>query len=190
MARTRILLDSNSYFRLAKSIHPLLDQEFGGDTRYCLYVIPDLDDEFEKNPRLRRKFHWVNEPEYRANRARALPYSRPQRREISQAYDFILNHARTEGLAVSPVDVRALAMAYVLQVQVVTDDQEMLLLAEEFGIRTLKTLALMQLMLNCGHIDLDRVRQIATYWQYDKDTPAEFRKDYQRLFGEQAPPLL
>ncbi len=33
MAQTRIFLDSNSYFRLAKSAHPLLGQEFGGDTR-------------------------------------------------------------------------------------------------------------------------------------------------------------
>jgi len=189
MARTRILLDSNSYFRLAKSIHPLLDREFG-DTRYCLYVTPDLDAEFTNSPRLRRKFHWVNEPEYHANRMRPLQLSGAERKSILQAYDFIHNHARTEGFGVSPVDARALATAYVLQVQVVTDDRDMLFLAEAFGIQTLKTLALMQLMLNCGHIDMDCVRQIVRYWQYEKDTPAEFRKDYPLLFGEQVPPPL
>lgn len=187
MARTPILLDSNSYFRLARSIHPLLDREFGED-RFCLYVIPDLDDEFTKNPRLRRKFHWVDDPDYGENRKRALLLSRPQRKEISQAYDFIFNHARTEGLGVSPVDVRALAMAYVLQVRIVTDDQDMLRLAADFGILSLNTLALMRLMLDAAHIDMNHVRQIAAYWQYENDIPSGFQKDYRRLFGE-LPPL-
>lgn len=61
MAQTPVLLDSNVYFRLARSVHPLLNQEFG-EHRYCLYVIPDLDAEFRKNPRLRSKFHWVDDP--------------------------------------------------------------------------------------------------------------------------------
>ncbi len=189
MARTSILLDSNVYFRLARSVHPLLDREFG-ESRYCLYVIPDLDAEFRKNPRLRSKFHWVGGPDYTANRQTPLSLSRQQRKEILRAYDFMFNHARTEGLGVSPVDVRALATAYVLDVQVVTDDQDMLRLAGDFGIETMNTLALMRLMLDAGRIDMDRVRQIAAYWQYEKDTPAGFRKDYPRLFGEPVPPPL
>jgi len=91
---------------------------------------------------------------------------------------------------VSPVDVRALATAYVLEVQIVTDDQDMLKLAADFGIQTLNTLALMHLMFECRHIDMNCVRQIAAYWQYEKDTPANFREDYQGLFGEPAPPAL
>ena len=142
------------------------------------------------SPRLRRKFHWVNEPEYRANRLRPPQISGVENKDILRAYDYIYNHARTEGLGVSPVDARASAMAHVLQVQVVTDDQAMLRLAEAFGIQTLKTLALMRLMLDRGHIDMHRVRQIASYWQYEKDTPAEFKEDYPRLFGEQIPPPL
>lgn len=187
MARTPILLDSNSYFRLARSIHPLLDEEFGGDVRYCLYVIADLAQEFARNPRLQRKFSWVDSPEYRANRARPLQISGAQRKEMKQVHDFILNHARTEGLGISPVDVRALATAYVLQIVIVTDDQDMLELAGAFGIKTLNTLALMRLMLDANHIEMDRVRQIAAYWQFERDVPAGFRDDYMRLFGEQAP---
>lgn len=186
MARTPILLDSNSYFRLARSVHPLLDHQFG-EEHYRLYVIQDLEAEFNKSPRLRRKFHWINEREYAANRERPLPLSRPQRKEVAQAYDFIYNHARTEGIGVSPVDVRALATAYALQVPVVTDDQAMLSLAADFGIQTMNTLGLVCLMLDAGRIDMERVRQIAAYWQYEKDTPAGFREDYRRLFGEPVP---
>jgi len=189
MARTAILLDSNSYFRLARSIHPLLDQEFG-EKLYCLYVIPDLDAEFQKNLRLRRKFHWVDDPDYRANRQRPLQLSQAQRKQVTQAYDFIFNHARTEGLGVSPVDVRVLATAYVLGVRIVTDDQDMLVLAKDFSIQTLNTLTLMRLMLEESRIDMNRVRQIASYWQYEKDIPAGFEEDYRRLFGEAVPPFL
>lgn len=49
MSQSRILLDSNAYFRLAQSIRPLLNAPFGKDN-YCLYVLKELQDEYEKNP--------------------------------------------------------------------------------------------------------------------------------------------
>lgn len=183
MARTRILLDSNAYFRLARSIHPLLDTEFGGKTQYCLYVIPELSEEFEKSARLRRKFSWVDDAEYTENRSRALILSKAERKDIDGVFDFMANHARIEGLGTSPTDVRALATAYVLKIRIVTDDHDMLVLAKAFGVSALKTLELMHLMLKAGHIDMDRVRQIAEYWQFEKDTPRGFRRDYARLFA-------
>lgn len=184
MARTRILLDSNAYFRLARSIHPLLDTEFGGKTQYCVYVIPELLEEFERNPRLRRKFDWVDAPEYHENRSRVLVLSKAERKDIDSVADFMANHARTEGLGTSPTDVRALATAYVLKIRIVTDDYDMLVLAKAFDMSALKTLELMHLMLKAGHIDMDRVRQIVEYWRFEKDTPGGFREDYCRLFGE------
>jgi len=59
----KILLDSNAYFRLAKSVHPLLFQEFGPD-RACLYVLPELEQEYQRQPRLKAKFPWVEEEEF------------------------------------------------------------------------------------------------------------------------------
>lgn len=67
MPQNRILLDSNAYFRLAQSIRPLLKQTFGKE-KYCLYVIKELQNEYDKNPRLKSAFHWVNDPEYKENR--------------------------------------------------------------------------------------------------------------------------
>jgi len=188
MARTRILLDSNAYFRLARSIRPLLDEEFGGNTRYCLYVIADLEKEFRKSRRLQSKFSWVDDPEYRENRARRLLISRVEQKAIRQAFDYIFNHARSEGLGTSSVDMMALATASVLEIQVVTDDQEMLKLAGDFNIATLTTLALMRLMLDTKRIDMGLVRQICAYWQFKKDLPAKFREEYLDLFQEEPPP--
>ena len=90
MSQTKILLDSNAYFRLAQSIHPLLQVEFG-EEKYCLYVIKELQAEYDKNPRLKNAFSWVNDSEYRKNRTCELNISRKSRREIEQVSDFIKN---------------------------------------------------------------------------------------------------
>ncbi len=40
MGQSKILLDSNSYFRLAKDFGPLLNTTFSVDN-YCLYVLKE-----------------------------------------------------------------------------------------------------------------------------------------------------
>ena len=67
MAQQKLLLDTNAYLRLARSIHPLLFVEFGED-RSCLYLAEDFEREFARSRRLRSKFPWVDEPEYRDSR--------------------------------------------------------------------------------------------------------------------------
>ena len=56
MAQKKIIVDSNSYFRLAQNIHPLLCQPFGND-QLTLYIHADLNNEFRRSPRLKNKFH-------------------------------------------------------------------------------------------------------------------------------------
>ena len=187
MAQTKILLDSNSYFRLAKSIHPLLFQEFG-DSYYCLYVLEELEREYARNPRLQNKFAWVNETEYRENRARRLALSRQQKKELPTVYDFLWNHAQTELPGPSKIDVTVLSYGYVLDIPVVTDDADMIALAKAFGIRVTKTLELLKLMMNSDHIDIAAVRRVAAYWSYEDDRPKDYHADYRRLFGEEPPP--
>lgn len=186
MSQTKILLDSNAYFRLAQSIHPLLQTEFGTE-RYCLYVIRELQAEHDKNPRLRNAFSWVNEPAYKKNRACKLNISRKNQQEIAQVFDFIKNHSRDSHPGLSRVDVTALAHAYVLAIPIVTDDSDMLDLAQDFNIKALKTLELLKLMLDCHHIDVTVVRQIASYWIYEDDKPKSFTEDYKKLFKEPPP---
>ena len=47
-----VILHSNTYFRLACSIRPLLKGSFGDAPRYTLYVLAALDEEYLKNVRL------------------------------------------------------------------------------------------------------------------------------------------
>lgn len=186
VAQSKILVDTNAYFRLAQSIRPLLKAEFG-ENHYCLYVVKELQQEFDRNPRLRNRYPWVNNPEYIENRSHRLQLSRKERGEIDQAFDFIYDHARTAYPGVSRVDVTILAHAYVLGIPVVTDDGDMLALASVFEIRTYRVLDLLKLMLDCAHIDMPKVREIAGYLAYIHDKPREYGRDYKRLFGEDPP---
>lgn len=186
MAESRILVDSNAYFRLAQSIRPLLNATFG-EQSYCLYVLKELQAEYEKNPRLKNTFPWVNEPEYRDNRSILLSVTRQEKPEIQRAYEFILHYARNVHPGVSKVDVLCLAHAEQLKIPVVTDDEEMRILASDYGIKTYNTLELLKLMLDCGYIEMEKIRQIAGYWLYLNDMPKDFRKDYRKIFDEEPP---
>lgn len=187
MAQTKILLDTNSYFRLAKSIHPLLFQEFG-DKCCCLYVLEELEQEYVRNPRLQNKFSWVNDREYRENRTQRLTLSRQQKKELPTVYEFLWNHVQTELPGPSRLDVTALSHGHVLGISVVTDDADMITLAKVFDVKIIKTLELLKLMLDSAHIDMAAVHRIAAYWSYEDDRPKDYYKDYRRLFGEEPPP--
>ena len=186
MAQTKILLDSNSYFRLAKDIHPLLFKEFG-EQNYCLYVLKDVEDEFDRQPRLQSKFLWFEDEEFKANRSQTLHLSRKEKRGIDTTFEFIWEYVLTNQLGTSKVDIRVLGYCYVLGIPVVTDDADMIEVGETFGITVYKTLELMHLMESCGHINKEMIRRIAAYWRFNNDKPKHYAKDYQRLFNEPPP---
>lgn len=186
MAQSRLLVDSNSYFRLAKSIHPLLGVVFG-DKEYCLYVLPDLEREYARSARLQTKFHWVNEKQYSQNRKHSITASQKEKGEIGRTREILDDYKYENLLGVSTIDINYLAHAYVLNIPVVTDDNDMLGLAKVFDIQTIKSLKLLALMRAAQHINIRKIREIVAYWKYEKDTPGNYRKEYKKLFKENAP---
>lgn len=187
MAQTKILLDSNSYFRLAQNIHPLLFETFGGND-YTLYVHSDLMTEFKRSSRLQNKFHWVDEPEYIENRKRPLRLGAKTKKAINNTFEYMWEHVKDDGLGPSKVDIKILATAAELEVQVVTDDGDMIEFAEMYAIPHMRTIELMKLMLDEGHIDMALIRRIVAQWIYDNDTPFKgFEGGYSELFNETAP---
>ena len=42
-------------------------------------------------------------------------------------------------------------------------------------------------MLDAGHIDMTKVREIVGYWEYHCDKPKNFKKGYRKIFGEDPP---
>ena len=39
----------------------------------------------------------------------------------------------------------------------------------------------------CGHITLEKVKEIVAYWRYWKDKPKNMEQDYEEIFGELLP---
>ena len=180
MPQSKILVDTNAYLRLAKTIRPLLFMPFG-DSEYCLYILPELNDELSHH-RLVTKFPWVDEAEYRENRQYFLNVGRKQRKVIQETFKYIWDYVETDLPGPSRVDALYIAYAIELNIPIVTDDQDMIELAKTFDVQMIPTLKLLKIMLNCGHTDIKTIRSLVEYWRYIGDRPANLEADFARLF--------
>ncbi len=182
MAEIRILLDSNAYLRLANSFHPLLNECFG-QKGYCLYLIPEFQKEFNKNPRLNNKFGWVNEPEYVENRNSHIRVRKSEKDQIQLTYSFLWEHNISQGFGASRVDVRALAYGSVFGAPVVTDDADMTRLGTAFGIETWSLLDLLKIMIDAGRANASDIKALLGYLEYMRDLPYRaFKEKVSKIF--------
>jgi len=186
MTRTNILVDTNAYLRLAQSLHPLLGRPFGKKS-YCLRVLPELEKEYFKNPRLRSSFSWFEETEYAENRKNILRTGKAERKEIEQTYSFILEESYRIESNASRVDILCLAYAYVLEIPLVTDDSGMMELGKLYGITIWSTIELLHLMFHENKVDMALVRNIVGYLRYMRDFPRHLAEDNIRFFKEEPP---
>ena len=178
----RILLDSNAYLRLADSFHPLLCEPFGKE-RFALFLIPEFQKEFDRNPRLSNKFGWVNQPEYIENRKHRIRITRAQMRQANITYSYLLQYNISEGLGASRIGVRALAYGDALDIPVVTDDFDMRELGSTFGIEVWSLLDLLKIMYHSERIELSDIKTLLSYLKYMKDWPyPSYEKEVKRVF--------
>lgn len=181
MPQSKILVDTNSYLRLALNIRPFLRVEFGPEPN-CLYVLIETSNEISASSRLTHKFYWALEEEHCEERATSPSTSKQQKKEIETAFVFIWDFVLSDHPGPSKTDARYLAHGYVLKIPVITDDRDMRSLAEAFDIKTLSTLELLKIMVDVNHISPQKVLSIVAYWDYIQDIPANMRNDCSRLF--------
>lgn len=182
MPQTKILVDTNAYLRLARTIRPLLFVPFG-DNEYCLYILPELNEELSRR-KLQSKFPWVDDEEFAENRKHFPSVGKKQKESIRQSFEYIWDYVQTELPGPSRVDAWYIAYAHELCVPVVTDDQDMTELAHTFEVQVMPTLELLKFMLDSGHTDMKTINNLVDYWKYFSDMPANFYADYKRLFGK------
>lgn len=182
MSQSKLLADTNSYLRLANNIRPLLCVEFGVE-KYCLYVLRETSLEIQGSSRLKHKFYWALEHEHCTERAVSPAISRKQKKEIDAAFSVIWEHVETEMPGPSKTDARYLAHGFVLGFPIVTDDRDMRSLADVFSIPTYKTLELLKIMVDVAHITIAKVSAIVSYWQYNRDVPADMHADVHKIFS-------
>lgn len=186
MPQTKILLDTNAYLRLAKSIHPLLGKEFGKEN-FALYIHKEIEIELNRSSRLQSKFNWIGQEEYKENRKKKLIIKKTKQADIENTYEHIWQYQKDKKYNLSREDIYCIATAWELEIKLVTDDQNMIKVCKEFEVDILTTLELMKLMQNNNHIDFDLVKQIVDYWKYGKDLPTnltKFERDFKKLFGK------
>ena len=189
MAQSKLLIDTikNTNFRLAQSIHPLLKTPFG-PTPYILVIAEDLEREFNKSTRLQGKFGWFQQEEYKKNRAGTIQLSNKQKTQFKTDRDNMIDIANDFGFtSLSLEDINAMVYAMLFGIPLVTDDDDLRNLAGQMGVTLYKTLELLKLMLDAKHIDMDKVRAIASYWIVMADCPKDFKSDYEKIFGEKPP---
>lgn len=181
-----ILLDSNAYFRLARSIHPLLSQTFGDPPPYSLKVLEDLEKEFAKSSRLISKFHWVADFEYRKDREAAQYRARGKTAsQVEMALSYLISQAKAEFIDLSYIDLKVLTVGYARHFPVITDDKGMQKLAKSLEIECWSTIKLLKLMVDCKRIDTAKVQEVVEYWEADNDLPLskqDFELQYRKLF--------
>lgn len=186
-----ILLDSNAYLRLARSIRPLLADTFGNAPRYSLFVLRELDEEYSRSARLRNKFEWVNDPEHTADRkAKRYQLSGAWNKKGQTAFSFLAAYASRNGVNISRVDLLALAIGFVRHCPVVADDAGMRRVAKAHQIECWPLLKLLKLMVTEARITLDLVRQIIEYLTEENDLPMgrkQLRAEYKTWFGSGCP---
>lgn len=186
-----ILLDSCAYFRLARSIHPLLAGSFGPAPPYSLFVLTALDDEYFTSSRLRHKFEWVNAKEYRNDR-QAKKYSCKGRwaAEADKAFSFLAGYVKAQGLMLASEDLKALTVGFVRKIAVVSDDRAVRQIADAHNIECFGTLDLLKLMVDSGRITGGRIREVLEYLDHENDLPmgkTALRERYKDLFGAECP---
>jgi len=186
-----ILLDSNAYFRLARTIHPLLAGTFGVNPVNSLYVLSDLDDEYSTNPRLRTKFEWVREARYQRDRsAKRYAYGGKLRKQVENAFSFLVAYAREQAINLSREDLKALAVGLARGIPVVGDDAGMGKVAEVHGIEYWGVLRLLHLMVSSDRIDMNMVKQLLQYLDQENDPPmprSKLRAEFNKCFGTACP---
>ncbi|MBP9888118.1 MAG: hypothetical protein KBF93_17595 [Leptospiraceae bacterium] len=180
MRQSKIIIDTNSYLRIAYTLHPLLKQEFG-EEKYCIYSLPDIEKEFDNKIDLHSKFSWFPESRFKENRKNTIFVDKKQMADIEDRRAFLTKGANMLRLFdVSLTDIRCLAYGWVLDFPVVTEDSDMTELANAFKIKVMKTLELVKLMYTKKHITDEQILELKLYLKGIDEYP----KYYHNFFNQ------
>ena len=192
---TLVLLDTNTYLRLAKRIRPLLGVRFG-QKDYVLTVLKDVEDEVRRNRTLRFRFPWFDDEAFGTERdAAQIRLTAAEKTALDNARSVLRGHVLadldryTTGGRQPPsdTDCRVLAFGQVRDAIVVTDDLGMHLLAADFELAIWHGWELLSKMKAAKKVDDDLIRDIYAALERNGDLTATWLKakhtEFIRIFG-------
>ena len=188
---TEVLLDTNTYLRLAKRIRPAVGRQFG-QVPYVVVILKAVEDEVHRSPRL--KFHnpWFDEPEFAQERlAKVKRLSADDRSAMTLVQDVLLGMVQMEVDKYTShrrhppgaTDCWLLAYAQVKNAVVVTDDLGMHTLASEVGLKVWHGFELLAKLKTAKVVDNELIREIYDALERNGDMTETWRQAKHREFG-------
>lgn len=188
---TLVLLDTNTYLRLAKRVRPAVGVKFG-QKGYVLTILKMVEDEVHQSSRLRHQYPWFDDAEFADERmAKQVRLSANEKSSI-QAVQSVLRASVledadkfTSGGRSPPgaTDCWLLAFGQVRPAIVVTDDLGMHTLAEGFGIKVWHGYELLDKLRSAKVVDAELIRDIYDALERNGDLTATWREARTRVFG-------
>ena len=192
---TEVLLDTNTYLRLAKRIRPAVGRQFG-QVPYIVVILKAVEEEVHRNPKLQFKNPWFDEPEFARQRmAKQTRLSAAEKQEMKLVQDVLIgtvqldvdkytSHGRSPPGA---TDCWLLAYGQVKGAVVVTDDLGMHTLASEVGLKVWHGFELLAKLKTAKVVDNDLVRDIYDALERNGDMTETWRKakheEFVKVFG-------
>ena len=192
---TEVLLDTNTYLRLAKRIRPVVGRQFG-QVPYVVVILKAVEDEVHRSPRL--KFHnpWFDEPEFALERlAKQKRLSADDKSAMTLVQDVLLGMVQMEVDKYTShgrhppgaTDCWLLAYAQVKNAVVVTDDLGMHTLASEAGLKVWHGFELLAKLKTARVVDNELIREIYDALERNGDMTETWRqakhREFARIFG-------
>lgn len=197
---TLVLLDTNTYLRLAKRVRPFVGLQFG-QVPYVLTILKVTEDEVHRNPNLQFRNPWFDQTEHAQERmAKQVRLSATERAQIEAAQSVLLgwvgmdvdrftSHGRSPP---SAVDCWLLAFGQVRPAIVVTDDLGMHELVKDFpDIKVWHGYELLAKLRTAKMVDDHLIREIYEALEANGDLTGTWQKArhkaFAKIFGKQKP---
>lgn len=191
---TQVLLDTNTYLRLAKRIRPAVGRKFG-QVPYVLVILKAVEEEVHRSARLRFLNPWFDEPEFAEERkAKQTRLSDDEKQDVKLVQGVLQGMVQLDVAKYttgrSPpgaTDCWLLAYAQVKGAIVVTDDLGMHTLAGDFGLKVWHGFELLAKLKSAKVVNNDLVREIYDALERNGDMTEAWRRaktsEFGRVFG-------
>lgn len=192
---TEVLLDTNTYLRLAKRIRPAVGREFG-QVPYVVVILKAVEEEVHRSAKLLFKNPWFDEPQFAQERmAKQTRLSAADKQEMKLVQDILMgtvqldidkytSHGRSPP---GPTDCWLLAYGQVKNAIVVTDDLGMHTLAAEVGLKVWHGFEMLAKLKTAKVVDNYLVREIYDALDRNGDLTDTWRRAkhevFSRVFG-------
>ena len=194
---TEVLLDTNTYLRLAKRIRPAVGRRFG-QVPYVVVILKAVAEEVHRNPKLQFKNPWFDEPEFAQERiAKQTRLSAAEKQDMKLVQEVLMgtvqldidkytSHGRSPPGA---TDCWLLAYGQVKGAIVATDDLGMHTLATEVGLKVWHGFELLAKLKSAKVASNELVRDIYDALERNGDMTETWRKakyeEFVKIFGSE-----